>query len=209
MTTNDIQDFFTLTGDGSALNGYSRIRDLWVVGLDTDGNQFYTPSRQKIWFDADSQLVRIKYSALIPASAFVRSFSYNIDGKYVDINVDTNGSPYLFGQKMRFPEVDDYLCFYDTVTKTDPLKSRIVSISRQGSYLRLTFASDTFLTEIAGNPKSFFILRGDIATDSLMTVGGIPARYYTEGEETGYPADIYIGFDKIASLDFNKRLGMA
>jgi hypothetical protein len=207
MQVNDIKKFLTLAGHTDALAGFVRIKELWVIDLDTDGNQFYTPSSQKIWFDCDSETMKIKYSILTSASAFINKFKYDLTNKYVDIATDIiSGSPYYNDRKFRYPKINDKFCSYDTVSKGTPYASTITGVAKVGDRCRLYLDTTTALDNMAsGHSLAFFILRGD--KDSIL-VDNIPAKYYTEEGEDSFATDIYVGFDKISSLDFDKQLGI-
>lgn len=180
--------------------------ELNYIVIDADGNQFFNPKKQKIYFDSDNDLVKIKFSDLIPATSVLKAFSYNPDSNTLFFN---NAFSSVFSKKnTREPKVGDLIYCYDPKTH-GLVHSEISSITNNiygNKHIELN--DDHLVSKIqsVNYGMRFYLLLQEYADEDLITLDN-PIELYIEKDLTDFDADIYIGTDRVCGFDYDRKWG--
>jgi len=193
-----------LSAVGYASKTWIRPTDLYYIILETDGNQFYNPLLQKIYFDTTNDLIKIKYSKLVPVSSRLGQFSYNDTNKTLYFT-NYGRSVYAMRQTDE-PAVGDKVYCYDPVAKT--VVSSLISNVYTDSFnnTRIVLNDSTIINKIknATYGLRFFVLNKNHLADFTF-LDTDPAQYYIEQDTTSYDADIYLSCGRVEGFEFDQK----
>lgn len=200
MTSSVITNLSKILSNTSAFSGFSRFPELYAINLDGDPNQYYDYKNMLIFFDNSSECVKIKYSEIQSESAYLNKFSYNKAANYIQFLFFPYKS--IYTTRFRQPKIGDYVAAYDRDEKIT-YKSKISSINTKSGSLYLYLADNTFLDKVivSKHPLIYFLISGEYS--DLKTLVN-PTLYYRDINITDNIADVYIPYDRISSLEFNK-----
>lgn len=191
---------------GYTANIWLRPLDLNYIIIDADGNQFYNPKKQKIMFVPEDDLVKIKFSDLVPVTSILGQFSYNPTDNTLFFS---NGFRSIFAKKnTREAKTGDLVYCYDPKLSTLTY-SAISSISNDiYGNKRIVLADDNLITKIqsVNYGMRFYVLLQEYAEEETIMLDN-PIELYIEKDLTEYDADIYIGTDRICGFDYDRKWG--
>ena len=211
MLAGELTNYINANSDLVA-NQWFRPIKLNYISLESDANQFYNYMTQKIMFDTENEMIKIKYSTLYSVSGALMTFSYNKENKTLHFS---NGYNYITSLK-RNPKAGDIIgCFDPRAVSTPNTLAAIANVTKDyNGNITLTLVdnqeSSTFLDKIDSTQYAmkFFIVIGEYAEDAFCIDNTRPYELYIEKDISTYPADIYISTDKVSGFDYSKRWGL-
>ena len=180
--------------------------ELNYIIIDADGNQFFNPKKQKLMFDTSHELVKLKFSTLVPVTSIIGNFSYNPETNVLFFN---NGIGSIFAKKnTRDAKAGDEIWCFDPRLNTT-VHSVIESvISDIYGNKRIVLADDNIIVKIqsVNYGMRFYLLLQEYKDSEKISLDN-PVELYVEKDLTDFDADIYIGTDRICGFDYDRKWG--
>ncbi len=191
---------------GYPANTWLRPLDLNYIVIDADGNQFYNPKKQKILFDSSHDLIKIKFSDLVPVTSILDRFSYNPTTNTLFFS---NGFQSIFAKKnTREAKPGDVVYCYDPRLQT-LVHSTISSITNDFyGNKQLVLGDDNVITKIqsVNYGMRFYVMLQEYLNEETTQLDN-PIELYVERDLTDYTADIFIGTDRVCGFDYDRKWG--
>lgn len=188
-----------LNSVGYQANKWIRPTELHYIILETDGNQFFNPKLQKIYFDTTNEMIKIKYSDLKPITAMLKQFSYNESTK--TLYFQNHYQSVYYKKSIREPKSGDKVCCYQPSTKTTTMSTINRVLTDQYGNRQIELLDDNIILTIKNTTTGlrFYIWLQEYTSGISLN---IPTEYYTEVDLTSYDADIYLPTNRICGFDF-------
>ncbi len=189
-------------------NTYIRPKDLVCLLSDSDGNTFYDYKNTKVMFDTTNNLIKFKYSILVPASAMLMTSRFT-DDTHLVTPCDLRCSPYRNGSDIRFPRAGDYIkLFVKSDMSSEPIAERITQVkyNNYNNSVEFTLETNNLHTVVSLNKSKYipYLVLGD--KGSLVSPLRDSSRVFYEDNVTDKDYDYALSAtEHFVGLDFDKN----
>lgn len=202
MKAGKLSNFLSTVG--YTANKWIRPYEINHFILEHDGNQFYNPLMEKVYFDTNNELIKIKFSKLIPVSGRLDLFQYNPNDK--TLHFQKYGTVYV-NKSINEPAIGDVVYCYDPVGNSYTKSEISNTVTNSYGKTMVTMSDNKVISKIqsATNGLRFFILQKGYTLDAIHLAD--PCQFYKEQDVDEFDADTYIGTDRLVGFEFSKEWG--
>jgi len=209
MTNNDVLKMIEILGIQS--NTWSFSKDITGINMISDAVQNYDYFSQRLYFDTDSGVIKIKYYDFKMISTEFFSFQKTGDST-ITIKPDFvgyYGKKYGSFDKLRNPLVNDIVYTVNKITGNivDAVKIESIDVNVLTLTEDITVGSDVFLCYAAGN---LLTLESGVIDptyeEMFLEVLENARNLLIRKPKTSYASDIYVSFDGIIGILLKRRV---